>query len=270
MSDSLPGFGAIKETEESQIWTAGPDNQHCRFLQKALIASTVTDAGNTPTSTIRGGQVLGLKDSDGKMYLYDADATDGTQTVVGVVPKHLSMLDKFGTAEDKLSRMLTAGIIKSSDLLLNGNAAADKAAIAVLYRLGFRIAQIDPHGSAFGIAFKSRYFKTADYTVLDADHGKAFYAAGAGAVNFTLPSLATVGKGFQAFFYNTVAQNMVITGAADTIVYGDAAGGYSTTLTFSTANKQMGGQALMVSDYVSDGGALKWFPYFLSTAVTSA
>lgn len=267
MADSIPGFTAIKETEEVQLWASGPDNNHKRFEQKAHIDDTVVDSGNTPTTTIRGGRVMGLRDSDGKVYLYDGDATNGDQTVVGILPKHLSMLDKDGTVEDKFSKLLTAGILKNTADLLG----SDNYALGALHSLGFTFAGLDPHGSMFRPPYwKSRYFKTADYTVVAADHGKAFYAAGAGAVNFTLPSLAAVTRGWNAFFYNTVAQNMVITGAADTIVYGDAAGGLSTTLTFSTANKQMGGQVWIVADFISDGGALRWFPYFLSTAVTSA
>lgn len=266
MADSLPGIGAIKETEESQIWTAGPDGQHCRFLQKLLIDDSVTDSGNTGnTSTIRGGRVMGLRDSDGKGYLYDADATNGDQTVVGILPKHLSMLDRFATAEDKFTRILTAGIIKDVTLLLG----YDKEAIATLLRIGFRLAQVDPHGSAFGVHFKSRYFKTADYTIVDGDHGKCFVAI-TNAVNFTLPDLATVGRGFQVYLYNAVDASMVITAAANTIVYGDAGGALSTTLTFSTANKKMGGSALMTADYGTDGLTLQWYPYFMSTVAVSA
>jgi len=268
MSDSKPGFSAIKETEEVQIFSTGPDNQHKRFVMKADIKSTVTDSGNTPTTTLRGGMILGLKDSDGLCYKYVADGTDGTQKPVGILPKHLSMLDRDGTAEDKFTKVNTAGIIKNAAADLVGS---DKYVLGVLASLGFTFASLDPLGSVFRPPyFKARYYKTADYTVVDADHGCAFYAAGSGAVNFTLPSLATVGKGFMAYFFNTVAQNMVITGAADTILYGDAAGGLSTSLTFSTSNKQIGGQALMVSDYAANGGSLAWIPMFLSTAVTSA
>lgn len=266
MSDSVPGFTAVKETEEAQIWASGPDNQHKRFQMKVHIDDGVVDAGNTPTTTLRGGLVVGLRDSDGKAYAYDADATNGDQKVVGLLEKALSMLDRDGAVEDKFSKVLTAGIIKNvSDLV-----GADLHALAVLARIGFTFAQLDPHGSCFGTHFKARYFKDDDYTVLAADHGCMLVAAGSGAVNFTLPTLADVGPGFQVMLYNSVAQNMVITGEANSIVYGDAGGAVSTTLTFSTANKQMGGQALMMSDYVSDGGALAWYPLFLSTAVTSA
>lgn len=255
MPDSVPGMTAIKETEESQIWASGPDNQHKRFEIKGKIKSSVADTGNTGfTTTLRGGNVLGLRDSDGLLYLYDADATNGDQKVVGLLKRHTSMLDRDGSVEDKFVHILTAGIIKNvTDLL-----GYDKHALAVLSRIGFSFAQLDPHGSCFGLAMKTRYFKAADYTLLDADHGCQFTAV-TGAVNFTLPDLATVGKGYQVLLYNAVAATMTITAAANTIVTGDAGGAVSTTIAFSTANRQMGGSALVWSDYISDGGALAWY-----------
>ena len=266
MADSVPGITAIKETEESQIWASGPDNQHKRFEIKGKIKSTVTDSGNTGfTTTIRGGNVLGLRDSDTLLYLYDADANNGDQKVVGLLGKHTSMLDRDGTAEDKMIRVMTAGIVKNvADLL-----GSDKAAIAVLARIGYTFAQLDPHGSCFLMHPKARYFKTADYTLLDADHGNMFVAI-TNAVNFTLPSLATVGKGYSVLLYNAVDASMVITGAANTIIYGDAGGALSTTLTFSTANKKMGGTALIYADYGTDGATLQWYVLTGGTVPVSA
>ena len=266
MSDSAPGFTAIKESEEAQIWSSGPDNNHRRFHAKTHIKSTVTDSGNTNfTTTLRGGFVLGLKDSDGYTYKYDATLNTGVQNVVGVLEKHLSMLDRDGTVQDKFTKMLTSGILRSVDDLVG----ADKRALAVLLRMGFTLATSPPHGSAFLMHPRARYFKTADYTIVDADHGAMFIAA-TNAVNFTLPDLATVGPGFEVLIYNAVDASAVITGAANTIVYGDAGGALSTTLTFSTANKKMGGTALMMSDYLVDGSTLAWYVLTGGTVPVSA
>lgn len=264
MPDNIPGFGTLVETEENQLWASGPDNQHKRFHIKAHLKSTVVDSGNTPTTTIRGGRAIARKDSDGLDYLYDADANDGTQQVIGLVEKHMSMLDKTGTAADRFTKVLTAGIIRNIDELIG----VDKAALAVLLRIGFTLAQAVPHGSAFLLHPRARYFKAADYTIVDADHGCMFIATAA--CNFTLPDLATVGKGFSVLLFNGADANMVITGAANTIVTGDAAGALSTTITYSTANAKMGGQALMYADYASDGGSLVWYPLFVNRTATTA
>lgn len=267
--DSTPGFTAIKETEEVQLWASGPDNQHCRFEAKAKMKSTVTDAGNTPTTTLRGGNVIALK-ADGLTYIYDEDASDGGQ-VVGVLPKHLSMLDRDGTVEDKFTKVLTAGILKNpTGDLLNSSLHA----LGVLFRRGFRTAALEPHGSQFGLFFKNVEFKNGTtlsgaYTVLAADHGKMLVATTA-AMNFTLPTLADVGPGFQVFIYNAVDANLVITGAANTIITGDAGGALSTTITFSTANAKMGAHALMVSGYAGEGGSLGWYSLMVGRTPTTA
>lgn len=264
-NENLPGFRALVETEEVQLFAAGPDNNHKQFLQRLTIKSSVVDSGNTPTTTLRGGRIMGLRDADGLGYLYDADSTNGDGKVVGVLPKHLNMLED-GTAVNKFTKVMTAGIIKNpaADLL-----GSDKAALAVLARIGFTFAGIEPQGSCFGLHMKARYFKGADYTLLDADHG-CWFTTITGAVTFTMPDLATVGRGYQVLLFNGVAATMTVAAAANTIQTGDAGGAVSTSIAFSTANAQMGGHVLMYADYISDGGALGWYPLMVGRTPTTA
>ncbi len=265
MPDNIPGFNAMKESEEFQITGRGPDNYGARFHRKVHIKSTVTDSGNTGyTTTLRGGFVLAIKDSDGFAYAYDADANDGTQNPIGVLEQAVFML-LDGTATDRFSKVLGGGLLKDTANDLIGE---DKAVMAVLLRSGFQQMN-EPHGSSFLLHPRKRYFDTADYTILDADHGSMRVAI-TNAVNYTLPSLATVGRGFSILLYNAVDASMVITGAANTIIYGDAGGALSTTLTFSTANKKMGGTALMYADYGTDGATLQWYVLTGGTVPVSA
>lgn len=258
MPDNIPGITALVETVEGQIWAAGPDNQHKRYQQKIHLKSTVVDSGNTGyTNQLRPGLAIGRKTSDGLDYAYSPSAVDGTQACLGLLEHSVSML-RDGVAADRFTHMLTAGIIRNIDDLIN----VDKQAMANLLRLGWTVAQPTPHGSAFLLHPWTTEFKAADYTVVDGDHGKMLVAI-TGAVNFTLPALATVGAGYEVLLYNAVDANMIVTAAANTIAYGDAGGAVSTTLTFSTANKKMGGQVLMRSGY--DGGAtpaLVWYALF--------
>jgi hypothetical protein len=265
MSYPSPGQTDIIESQEIALFASGPDNNHRKFTTRGVIDSTVTDSGNTAkTTTIRGGTVMAVKTSDGNLYRYDADATDGTQAPVGILGEYTNMLNRDGTAVDKTVNLFTGGILKNtSDVVL-----VDKAALAVLLRIGFKTADLAPHGSHFLLHPKARYFKAADYTLTDADHGCMFVATAA--CNFTLPDLATVGKGYSVLLFNGANTDMVVTGAANTIVYGDSGGALSTTLTFSTANKKMGGQVLMLADYASDGGSLVWYPLMCTTTITSA
>lgn len=265
MPDNIPGITALVETVEGQIWASGPDNQHKRYQQKIHLKSTVVDSGNTGfTNQLRPGLAIGRKTSDGLDYVYSPSANDGTQACIGLLEHSVSML-RDGVAADRFTHMLTAGIIRNIDDLVG----VDKQAMANLLRLGWTIAQPTPHGSAFLVHPWMTEYKASNYTVTDADHGKMLVAI-TGAVTFTLPSLATVGPGFEVLFYNGVAATMTVTGAADSIAYGDAAGGLSTSLAFSTANKQMGGQVLMKSGYDGAGTpALVWQALFPVNATSS-
>lgn len=270
MSFTQPGFQAVSESHEDQIWAQGPDHNHQRFLMKQTIASATVDAGNTPTSTLRHGCIFGLTDSTGKAGLYDADGNLGLQNVIGVNEQAIDMLGRNGVAVDQMKSLLTGGIFKDITQLVG----YDKAAAATLFRMGFTNAGAVPHGSMFGLHFKARYFKNGTtlagaYTVLDSDHGCMLVATTA-AMNFTLPSLATVGRGFQVFLYNAVDANMVITGAANTIITGDAGGALSTTITFSTANAKMGSHALMYADYGTDEATLQWYALMVNRTPTTA
>lgn len=257
--DNVPGHGPLSETEEVALWAQGPNGQTFHKLEKAGIKSTVTDSGNTGfTTTLRAGKVLARKTSDGLLYAYDADADDGTQNAVGILGRYTPMVGPTGAVADRFTNIYTGGILKATDLLIG----SDKAAVARLVRNGMRFGGLDPHGSQFGLHFKGRSFKATDYTVLDADHGWMLVATAA--ANFTLPTLADVGRGFQVLLFNAADTAMVVTGAANTIVAGDAGGAVSTTITFDTANRRMGASVLMYADYLSDGGALAWYPLFVA------
>lgn len=265
MVDSLPGIRAVSESEEDQIWASGPDNQHRKYHIKGHIKSTATDAGNTNfTTTLRGGLAIAKKDSDGLNYPYVSSANDGTQGIVALLEKRLPMTDRDGILEDKMPRMLVGGIIRSLSDVIN----VDKAAMAVLLRTGFCISQKEPHGSAFLLQPRRRDFFAADYVVVDGDHGKLLVATAA--VNFTLPSLATVGAGFEVQLFQTANANLVVTAAADTIIYDDTTNGKATTLTFGTASQKMGASVLMRSDYDSAGGTLSWYPMMIQRTAVAA
>lgn len=271
MADNLPGQTAIQETEEKQIWVAGPDNNHKRYEMKIHIKSTVTDPTNTVSSTdIRAGNVVALKDADGFAYLYNASANDGSQSPVGILDHMVNML-RLGVATDKTTQLMTAGIIRN---LADDIIGYDKMAMATLLRNGFSIAQLTPHGSGYLLHPWRRDFKDGTalagaYTITDADHGKMLVAITA-AMNFTLPSLATVGPGFEVLLYNNVNANMVVTAAADTIIYDDTTNGKATTLTFSTGSQKMGASVLMRSDYDGPAGTLSWYPLMIQRTVVAA
>jgi hypothetical protein len=264
MPDQIPGFELIVETIESQFTGAGRDNQHQQFETKVHIKSTAVDNGNTPNTTLRGGLLLARKTSDGLDYVYDPTANDGRQTPIGILARTTSMLDRYGVPVDKIKSALKGGLIQDVSKLIG----ADLSALAVLLRTGFHLMQAEPHGSAFLYYPVRREYKTANYTITAADHGKLLIAAGTGALTFTLPNLATVGPGFQVLLYNEKALDMVVSGAANSIVY-EGGGNRATTLSFNTAGQKMGASVLMRSDYDS-AGVLAWYPLQIQRAVAAS
>jgi hypothetical protein len=94
--------------------------------------------------------------------------------------------------------------------------------------------------------------KTADYTITAADSGKIFTNRGAaGAVNFTLPTVAAGFDGVEVTIMAVVAAQTVTVTAQTTgqlIMYNDAAGN---SVAFSTTNEIIGGSLRAVCDGTS-------------------
>lgn len=104
--------------------------------------------------------------------------------------------------------------------------------------------------------------KTADYTVVVADHGAVFTTEGAsGNVNFTLPATADLPTGWECTFFNAADFNMTVTaGTADTMVtFNDVA---ADSIAFSTTSEKVGGGVKIIK------GASKIFALVMLGAET--
>ena len=259
-SGNQPGFTAAIESEEVKVTMSGRGDQTQIIEgQGLLLDSTVTDSGNTNyTTTIRGGNLLGVKASDGNLYLYDPDGTDGTQLPVGVLEFHQSTLQN-GTATDRVVKWLKGGILKVAELL-----GLDYHARAVLLRSGFHFDSVTPDGAAFLVHHRKQQQTATDVTVVAADNGDLFIATAA--ATFTLPTKA---HGLSFEFLQTADANMVIASASsadDIIADGDAG---ADTLTFSTSSHKIGSRCRVNCVYV--GANLRWIVENLGgTAMTVA
>src|SRR5262245_30743546 len=91
-SGNVPGIGTQVESGETQVWWAGRHGQALIATRKITLAAASEDSGNTPATTLRGGNVLALADASGKALPYDPDANDGRQIAMGVLEKHQDML----------------------------------------------------------------------------------------------------------------------------------------------------------------------------------
>lgn len=222
---------------------------------RIVVRSTVTDAGNTPTTILRSGLLLARSEADGIYDAYAA-ATTGVRTLV-VLLQDLPMYDAFGTADDRNALVMIAGPVKASALI-----NLDSAARAKMFRQFLFDDDLPGNGSTTDIS--AVVAKATSYTVVAADRGTLFTTTGAsGAVTFTLPALSAVGGGFSVTFLNTVDQNMTITRAGSDVIVADG-NLTASSVAFSTSSHKIGAKVRL---YTIGAGSV-WYVENLSIGTT--
>lgn len=244
---SVPGFSALTQTIEQTV-TWGGDRAPFLEQETYLIDSAAVDAGNTPTTYLRPGLVLGKVTSSARLKQYSATATDGSQVPFGVLLRGQSMLDLNGVAENKYGKIMVGGPVKGS--LLFG---LDQMARRLMTQSGRFYFDDDFTGQAsfLGLAYQE-VAKTTNYTVVAADNNTLFTTSGAaGSVTFTLPAIAA---GYAFEFLNLVDQSMTVASAEGTNVVWDNNASAS-SLAFSTASHKIGGHLM----FQSNAAGTKWY-----------
>lgn len=239
---NAPGLQDAIEAAEAEVLWSGRRGQDLVATKKITLLSSTVDAGNTPTTTLRGGNLLAVVDASGKFNTYSPDATDGRQIAVGILEHAQDMLVN-GVATDRFTQMLVHGLVREGELLSLDARARQQ--------LGQRFVFDRETSPQAGTLLHPRgiYRKSSNYTVKSSDNGLLLLATAA--VNFTLP---TKENGLAFRFAQTADANLVITGSADLIAKGNAA---ATTVTFSTASEKIGSHVLVECLYVA-AGTLKW------------
>jgi hypothetical protein len=239
---NAPGFQAAIEAAESEVLWSGRAGQDLAATKKITLLGTAVDSGNTPTSTLRGGNLLAIVAASGKVDTYSPDANDGRQIAVGILEKAQDML-VAGTATDRFTQMLVHGLVREGELL-NLDARARQ-------QLGQRFTFDRETSPQAGVLMHPRgiYRKSANYTVVADDNGLLFLADVA--VTFTLPTKA---NGLAFRFAQTADANLVIAGSSDIVHKGSAA---ASSVTFSTASEKIGSHVLVECLYTA-ASTLKW------------
>lgn len=250
----LPGIGSLRQTAEKVVWWGR--QERLLDIAERMVDSTAVDAGNTPTTELRAGLLLGIKTSDNNLYQWDGDATDGTEVIAGVLLRDISMLDADGVVEDKYAHVLLAGPLKARDLLIQGTlftSHADEHLARRQLTAGGRFLLDDEYTSGAGFLGAPLKTKTVagDTTVTAADNGTLFIATTADA-DFTLPTLEA-GLVFE-FLRASDHEMAVISAEGDNIIVGNDLSADS--VTFTTAGQQIGAMVRVRSVYV--GTTLKW------------
>lgn len=244
-----PGINApVGNVENTFYW----NNHHLNVFDQALIDSATVDSGNTVTTVLRPGLLLGKVYSTGKVKQWSPTATDGSQYIFGILENPgLGMADSLGTAKDRWrGGIMIRGAVKPQRLLIPGQASFGITGISTEYvvrnqlqAMGFLLMD-DPNGTSllrstqFGGGFSLIQAKTADYTVKVYESGTMFTNRGASAaVNFTLPTTAYQGL-YYGFYLVEDYELMITAGTADTlVVFNDKA---ADTLAITSTSSQIG------------------------------
>ena len=247
-----PGIRDLLETAENQFWVGRYELQE---FTGEIIDGSAVDAGNTGrTQSLRAGLLLGKATSGadaGKVLQWNPAATDGTADIYGVLA-HMQNVNYQGGTLDRLTGIMVGGLLDPTKLLIPGQTAlgisgnANEFLIRNMMVGSGRFKFYKDFVSVDNGGWRNIVAKTADYTVVTADHGTLFTNRGAaGTVNFTLPTTAY--KGMRFGFYVVADQTLTVTsGTADTmVVYNDAT---ADSVSFGSAGDKIGGMFEVVGD----------------------
>lgn len=243
---AVPGFTTASETYENYF---GWGHKTLGVIIGGQISGAARDSGNTPTTVLRPGLLLGQIAASSLLAQYSPTATDGTQLVHSILMVGVRMQDLDAVNQNRFPWMLVAGPIKAANLIGLDNVARRQMRGRFLFD--------DDYANKFGGGPLREVSKAADYVVVASDAGTLFTATAA--VNFTLPALAA-GLG-PLEFLNLADSNMTVTSAAgDDIVWDNDAAADS--LAFSTASHKIGGRLR----FMVNAAGTKWYVENLSPA----
>lgn len=248
----VPGSGAAVTSTHRQILFGRPQEREV-LDTGAYVSSTARDAGNTPTTVLRAGLLMGVITASGKWAEWNPDASDGTEVLQGILAEEIVMTDILGTAVDRDAPVILSGPVKADMLLIEGTALVgdtdEYLARRQLANMGFRLSD-DPAKTKAGIT--PRYStKSASYTVVAADNGTTFLADTADAT-FTLPAIKP-GLVFEFLRVDNFELSVASAEGDNMIVGNDAS---ADSVTFTTDAQQIGARVKVTSIYV--GSTLKW------------
>lgn len=252
---ATPGFGAALYTTEREIlW--GRDDQHLPLLYRnSIISGAARDAGNSPTTILRRGLILGLVTATGELEEWDADASDGTQNIYAVLNREMRAQDFDANNVDRAYSTLLGAPVIAAQLLIQGSAFVghidEYLARRQMHAMGFRFDD-DPQGFKSGLV--ERYATVADTTdTLTADeNGTILNYNNAASVTVTLP---TIQPGLEYTVIRSADEEFIVASSeGDNIVMGNDLSADSVTVT--TAGEQIGASYTIKSVYF--GTTLKW------------
>lgn len=208
------GLDSVLDTVQNQFWWGRESQQ---TFVPAVIAAATTDAGNTVTTTLRGGLLLGKITATGFLKAWNPTGTDGSEVIFGILAAPVSMVDGGSTA-DRYTYVWVKGNLLSDNILIPASATEGIVGASlefhILNQFVDRGVLLDRHVQyGHPRTLRPRYLTAAEITadavaVLASDHGRTFLMTGAdGTTTVTLPA-PQVGLSFTVAA--TVAQTVTI------------------------------------------------------------
>jgi hypothetical protein len=257
---ATPGVGTERTTYESEILWGADQARNAALWQSSVFSGAARDAGNSPTTILRPGLIMGKLTSGGELEEWDADAADGSQYIAGILDSELRAQDFDATNADRVFRALVARApVKARKLLIQGAAFVghvdEYLARRQLVAAGF-VFDDDPQGFKAGAGYRFETITAEDHTITADDNGKTFIythtAAAASAI--TLPAIKP-GLEFNLLRGANSAEDFVIASAeGDNMIVGNDS--QADSVTWTTTGQMIGAGGRMRSMYV--GTDLRW------------
>jgi hypothetical protein len=258
----VPGVGTERTTYESEIMWGADQARNAVLWKSAVISGTTRDAGNTPTTVLRPGLILGIITATGEYEQWDSASTSGTEVIAGVLDAEMRIQDFDAANQDRVFRVIVARApMKARQLLIKGVSLVGHADEYVARRMlaaSYHILDDDTNNLKTGTAFGSRptLVTAASETLTAASSGTTRFYSNAAAVAVTLPAVKA-GLTFDIVRY--ADEEIVVSSAeGDNMIVGNDKSADS--VTFTTAGQQIGARIRVVGVY--DGAVLKWLVDF--------
>ena len=201
-----PGFQVGIESDEVAPFRGGRNGETQITQVPYTISSGATDAGNTPTTTLRGGNIMQLNSPLTELLPYTTASAMAGARILGVLPRHTNMLD-MNVATKRVTGLFTSGLLRASEI-----PNLDRYAAGVLVNQGFRFD--DPSYNLPLFSINRMVTATVPATLTAADHGTRFLTA-TDSVTFTLPTIAA---GLYFEFQASSASVTIISPVADLLI----------------------------------------------------
>lgn len=249
------GLTAALYTQEREIIWGGSDTRLQILYKNSVVDGSIRDAGNSPTTLIRRGLLLGKITATGKQLQWDATATDGSQDLSSVNNMELRAQDFNAVDTDRVFATILQAPLIAGQLLIKGLALVghtDEYLARRMLRNAGCVLDDDPMGYLAG-APRSPSYEAATTDTLTADqNGMTLYYPNAASVTVTLPAIK---PGLEYTLVRVADEEfIVVSPTADNVIVGNdlSADG----VTFTTSGEQIGATVFVKSEYVN--GTLKW------------